>query len=85
MIRPERDPHWCLGREHGAAGREPYTFADAENQRRYLAGYAAGRVQRAAVLDCGAGGLGAQTLQGGGLPPSPSLADMLRPGTKWRP
>jgi len=46
MIRPERDPHWCLGVEHGRDGLEPYTFADAENQRRYVAGYEHGRMQR---------------------------------------
>jgi hypothetical protein len=50
MIRPERDPHWCLGVEHGRDGLEPYTFADGENQRRYLQGVAYGKVQRAALL-----------------------------------
>jgi hypothetical protein len=50
MIRPERDPHWCLGVEHGRDGLEPYTFADAENQRRYLEGVARGKIQRAALL-----------------------------------
>lgn len=50
MIRPERDPHYCLGREHGRDGLEPYTFADAENQRRYLEGYGRGKILRAALV-----------------------------------
>ena len=60
MIRPERDPHWCLGVEHGRDGLDPYTFADAENQRRYLKGVAYGKVQRAALV-------AASPYQGSGL------------------
>ena len=50
MIRPERDPHWCLGVEHGVDGREPYPFRDAENMRRYLLGYERGQLERRALL-----------------------------------
>lgn len=46
-----RDPHWRLGVEHGRDGAEPYTFADAENQRRYVEGYERGRLGRE---DCAA-------------------------------
>jgi hypothetical protein len=53
MIRPERDPHWCLGLEHGADGRERYTFADAENQRRYVLGYDEGARRRGPRLTAG--------------------------------
>ena len=60
MIRPERDPHWCLGVEHGRDGLARYDFQDAENQRRYLAGYERGRMQRAALL-------AAHPYQGSGL------------------
>lgn len=50
MIRPERDPHWLLGVEHGRDGVPPYTFEDAENQRRYVEGYGRGRIQREALV-----------------------------------
>jgi hypothetical protein len=76
----ERDPHYALGREHGADGFERYEFADPENQRRYLLGYAAGRQQRAAVL-------AAHPYQsGGGLGPQQQvLTQQLWSGRKWWP
>ena len=50
MIRPERDPHWLLGLEHGREGLHAYQFADAENQRRYLQGDARGLCERQVML-----------------------------------
>jgi len=81
VIRPERDPHWCLGVEHGRDGLEPYPFRDAENMRRYLLGYERGQLERRALLAAhpyqhtSLGSLGQQ------------LAGMqqLRPGGPWNP
>jgi hypothetical protein len=45
-----KDPHVALGYEHGREGRDCYTFQDAENQRRYLLGYATGAGARAMTI-----------------------------------
>lgn len=76
MIRPERDPHWCLGVEHGRDGLSPYTFEDAENQRRYVEGYGYGRIQREALF-------AAHPWQRQGISTVSDL-QALRPGGVWK-
>lgn len=90
MIRPERDPHWLLGVEHGVDGLEPYTFQDAENQRRYLEGYGRGRIRRQALLAAhpyqqAPSALNQQLMQQGPLVYGGPIDPALRPGGPWKP